>query len=399
MILILAEEGTESIANSVAGSLEQEYPDASKPKVVVPGVVWDRHVEWDDLLLVVYKSHLLPSDASKYIKDYREAHDSGGAIIPIATNPEVRRPPDPISGIKAAIYDGTPAAMTQIVRAAGVFMGLAIRPSRQRIFVSYRATDGSALAKTIFERLQADGFLAWLDVAKENIAIGDDVQDEIRSNVNKAAMVLLIDTPDAPRSTYVSVEIDMANAQLVPVLPVVAGDEPFSRFIQLQGLRRQVLIGNDGLGVVSLRDESWAKIRREIEEVLISVYRRRLRILNRARGTFQIMGYQWQTLDDGLRMFRADKRNRAMPAVVVLSHCLVHDITYLPALQACWAYVKSYRDAAIVNQRLCIYDRERVLSEAEMETLLNTVPGMSMMLVHYNELELLVNSNFTTIRP
>lgn len=398
MILILTEDGTEPAAQALAAALTAEYSLANAPAIVPSGAVWARSVEWDDLLLVVYKSGTLAPSAAQYIQAYRDAHKTVGGIIPVGTNPAFLVPPNPISGIKAGLWDGSPERTARIVKSAGVFLGLAFRPGSQRIFVAYPASDGEALAKAIHDRLQFEGFNPWLDVAKENIAVGDDVQEEIRRSIDTAAMILLVDTPDAPASKWISIEIDMAISQLVPVLPIVIGDERTSRFIQLQSLRRQVVVGQNGPGAQPLSDAEWDEVLNEVGQLLLSAYRRRLKILSRAQSAFKENGFQWHVLDERLRMYRADKNMGLMGKVVTLSHCLVHDITYLPALKAYWRYLKTYADLAAVNQKLCIYDRDRVLSEAEMETLKNNLPDMNPILAHYNELELLLASNFTALR-
>ena len=265
-------------------------------------------------------------------------------------------------------------------------------------FVSYRQTDGAALAQEIYKRLEAASFQPWLDVAKENIAIGADVQNDIQRGIDTAALILLVDTPDAPASPWVSIEVDLANAQLLPVLPIVAGGERTSRFIQLQSLRRQALVKQNGLDAAPLSDAEWEGVRREIEELLLSTFRRRLKILSRAQATFQANGYNWQALDERLRMYLADKEIDLVGKMIVLSHCLVQDVTYLPALVAYWNHVEKNRDLANINQKLCIYDRDNVLSQAEMKTLRNNLPGVNAIFAHYNELEILVSTTFTRLR-
>jgi hypothetical protein len=387
VIRILAEETSEPAAQAIAAALQQQYNLARAPELVPSGAVWESSVEWDDLLFVIYQSKVLPDPAVNYIQTYRDAHKSREAIIPVSTNPDFKRPPEPISGIKAAEYDGTPATLDRIVKVAGVFLGQALRPGSQRIFVSYRQTDGAALAQEIYKRLEAASFQPWLDVAKENIAIGAT-----------AALILLVDTPDAPASPWVSIEVDLANAQLLPVLPIVAGGERTSRFIQLQSLRRQALVKQNGLDAAPLSDAEWEGVRREIEELLLSTFRRRLKILSRAQATFQANGYNWQALDERLRMYLADKEIDLVGKMIVLSHCLVQDVTYLPALVAYWNHVEKNRDLANINQKLCIYDRDNVLSQAEMKTLRNNLPGVNAIFAHYNELEILVSTTFTRLR-
>src|ERR1035441_3090356 len=117
MILILAEDGTEPIGNAIADALRQEYSLPCTPAVVPTDAVWNRDVEWDDLLLVVFQSDALPDAATKYIEAFRTAHENGGAIVPVATRATFRKPPDPISCVKSAEYDGTPASTALITKA------------------------------------------------------------------------------------------------------------------------------------------------------------------------------------------------------------------------------------------------------------------------------------------
>jgi len=398
MILMVTEQGTEPAAQRIAGALSKEYNLPRRPEMVPQNAVWDRAVEWDDLLFVFYTSGALPPATVQYIKAYQNAHKTSAAIIPVGINPDFIAPPNPISGIKAARYDASDEMTAAIVKSAGVFLGLALRPGCQRIFVSYRTKDGEQLANAIYGRLEAAGFVPWLDAAKENLVIGDEVQDTIRSNIDSAAMVLLIDTPDAPASGWVSIEIDIAIGQLIPLLPVVAGGESMSRFIQLQGLRRQALIKQNPTESPVLSDADWESVRAEVEGLLLSTFRRRLRILSRAQAAFEANGYKWKAVDERLRMYRADKNTPLLGRVIALSHCLVQDITHVPSLKAYWNYLSAYADLAAVNQKLCIYDRDKVLSEPELVTLSNNIPNMNAILAHYNELELLVASNFTALR-
>jgi hypothetical protein len=388
MILLLSEPGTEAAAREIARSIEAEYGASNTPQIVASGVTWDRAVEWDDLLIVVYKSSAFP-DASNYIQAYLDAHKVSAPVIPVSTDAANRRPPDPISGIKAVEYDRGPEAARRIVKAAGVFLALALNPTRQKIFISYRASDGAALANAIHDRLKAAGFLPWLDEANDNLQPADDVQTIIRDNIDSAGMLLVVDTPDAPVSKWVKIEIDLAIGQLLTVLPVVAGGERNSRFIQLQSLRRQALVKQDGFDASPLSDEDWAAIHSEIEQVLLLAYSRRQRILTRAQSAFSVQnGFKWQVVDKQLRMYRADKK-KPRSQMIALCHCLIHDITYLPALKAYWKYLSTFEDREVLNQRLCIYDRDRELSDAEWDTIAEALPEINLMLANLSELETL----------
>jgi hypothetical protein len=390
LISILAQDGTEAASKGISAGIVQEYSLAYSPEIVTTNAVWSGPVEWDDLLLVVFNSDALPEPAVQYIQAFRTAHKTGGSVIPVGVNPQLRKPPDPLSVIKATQYDGTPQAMAQIVRSAGVFLGLSLRPGSEKIFVAYRASDGKSLAQSVYDRLKTAGFDAWLDEAGENLVVATDVQETIRKNLEQAAMVLLVDTPDAPDSPWIKIEVDMANSQLIPVLPVVAGGERLSRFIQLQGLRRWALVKRDGLDNAPLTDAEWQVVRAEIEQLLLSTIRRRLRILSRARKAFEDQGYLWQPVDERLRMYCSEKKITPVQKIVAFCHCLVQDITFVPAHRAWWNYLAKYQGLPSVNQRVCIYDRDKVLSPSEIESLSTSLPDINAILAHYNELELLV---------
>jgi hypothetical protein len=389
MITILAQDGAGPTAQEISDALVQEFSLPVPPEIVGTNAVWSRPVEWDDLLLVVFNSSTLPPSAVQFIAAYRAAHTIGGHVIPVGVDPNLRVPPDPIGGIKAIAFDGTPQVLAQVTITAGVFLGLSLRPGRQKIFVSYRANDGTVLANSIHSRLKEAGFDAWLDEAQDNLPPGTDVQQEIEKKLKEAAMVLLVDTPNAPDSKWVKIEVDLANSQLIPVLPAVAGDR-VPRFIQLQGLRRWSLIKQDQ----PLDDVDWTGVRDEVYQLLLSTFRRRLRILTRTKKAFLDHGYQWIALDDCLRMYRCEKQINPIRKLVALSHCLVQDVTYIPAIQAWWNYLSNYQDLPTVNEKLCIYDRDKLLSETEIAALADKLPQINGILVHWNELDVLVASNF-----
>jgi hypothetical protein len=404
----MCEGGTEPVGQTIAAALKTAYSPPCPPELVTTEAVWNKEPEWDDLLIVVYKSGELPHTAQSYIQAFRGAHrttkpgtaelEPGGAIIPVWTDPKHDRPPAPISTIRSVGYDGTSASLAQISRAAGVFLGLAVRPHSQRIFVAYRGSDGKEIAHDLHDRLLAAGFLPWLDIAEDNVTVGDDVQDRIREHIKQAGAILVVDTPDAPDSDWLRLEVEIATSQLIPVLPVVAGGERNSRIIPLDSLRRCAVVKQDGVDRKPLSDNEWLEVRKELEELMLTTYRRRLRILTRAQQIFTIAGFKWTVLDERLRMYKAEKKKLPLPVTIVLSHCSVHDPTYLPVLNAYAEYIKNFPAIASVNHKLCVYDRERVLSYAEFDALDKSLNGIQFILAHYNELDILIQSNFTKLR-
>src|SRR5207253_6917272 len=125
MIAILCEPGTEAAGQAISQAIERQYAPSAPPQVCAPGSTWSRSAEWDDLLLVVFASPALPPWAQEFVNAFRDAHPvrdpstgqqtPGGFVIPVATNAALQRPPEPISGIKSAPYDGSDASLDPIL--------------------------------------------------------------------------------------------------------------------------------------------------------------------------------------------------------------------------------------------------------------------------------------------
>ena len=58
------------------------------------------------MLIVVYDSEALPQYAEDYVASFRNAHATGGFVIPVALDAAHMVPPKPISGIKAILLSG-----------------------------------------------------------------------------------------------------------------------------------------------------------------------------------------------------------------------------------------------------------------------------------------------------
>ncbi len=398
MILMLSENGTEPIAGRICEQLRSDYETQYPPAILPANAAWSREPEWDDVLVVIYNTPELSPAERTYIEAFRDAHaltlpgsgqrEPGGFVVPVAADPAHPKPPIPISGLKAAAFHDEPETLGRISRAVGVFLGLALRPANQRIFVSYRSTDGGPIAREIHGRLEQEGFPAWLDEAHENLPIGTNVQARIHEHV---------DTPDAPESDWVAEEIERANAQLIPVVPVVIGTDR-SRFIALRMLGREAPVKPMGPDGQPVTEDEWNKVRSEIQQVLLEAYRRRLLLRARAERAFLDCGFGWSVLDDQLRMYRAELKNFPLPATVVLSHCCVHDIKYVPALRAYADYVRVNAAGSSANYKICVYDRERVLSGAEFREIDSMLNDRQFILAHHNQLHDLVVSNFTRLK-
>lgn len=407
MILMLGEHSTQHAQDEILQLLKESYDLPSDPMRVPVDTVWNRSPEWDDLLIITYGS----SSAAQWIQDFtqsfRTAHSvadpatganrPGGFILPVALSPNSLRPPDPISGIKALQYDGSDDTKARLIHAAGVLLGMSVRPGRHQIFVSYRTVDGSVIATDLHHRLEAAGFNAWLDEARENLSPGDDVQEVVRARINHASLVLVVDTPAAPGSRWIKEEIDTAIGQLVPVLPVVVGPDDISRFIPLASLRRRAPIKPAGVDGQPVSDAEWTKVRTEIDELLLATYRRRLLTISRAERAFSEKGFDWAEIDASKRMYWSKRKQTSLPEAVVLSHCSIHDATYVPALKAYKSFICGFPQIAQVNHKVCVYD-DLLLSDAEIDTIGAELQGLPFVLAHHSELGILLLSNFARLR-
>jgi hypothetical protein len=410
MIRILCQGGEEGTGRMIAQDLCDEYGLPVSPEVLSDDAIWPGAPEWNDVLLVVYRSRDVPESTREYIKAFRKAHANtpprsnvprpGGVVIPVAMDPGAPVPPDPISGIKALAYDDSargPAG--RLSRWVGVFLGITLRRGEHQIFISYRASDGSVIAQDLYRRLESAGFQPWLDEAvdAENMPPAADVQQVIGTHVKQASMVLVVDSPAAPQSRWIKLEIDTAIGELIPVLPVVVGEE-VSRFIALSSLRRRVPVKSGGLDGLPVSDEDWARLSERVEDLLLETYRRRLRTTTRAEEVFRKNGYDWTIRDPERRVFQSDRSNPPLPTVSVLSHCSIHDVTWIPALKAFERFLHDFPAIAEISQKLCIYDRDGPLWDAQIEDIYENLNSMPFILAHRDELPLLLSSNFSSLR-
>src|SRR5258708_40365905 len=130
-------------------------------------------------------------------------------------------------------------------------LGLRVQGRDGKIFISYRRSDGVAIAKQLYEHLEAKGHCPYLDEAKEidgdtKILPGTPVQQQIDEALSNANLVLLIDTPSAPASPWIKHEVDTADGLLLPILPICFRDasdpKKGPRFRSLLALQRWVSI-------------------------------------------------------------------------------------------------------------------------------------------------------------
>lgn len=85
------------------------------------------------------------------------------------------------------------------------------------VFISYKHSD-ALYARVLINELEKAGFGYWWD---ENIPLGDNWSEAIDTSIREALGVILLMSPEAQKSEYVTFEWSFALGARVPLLPVV----------------------------------------------------------------------------------------------------------------------------------------------------------------------------------
>lgn len=88
-------------------------------------------------------------------------------------------------------------------------------------------------------------------------------------------------------------------------------------------------------------------------------------------------------------MFQARRKAPRRPATVVLSHCSVQDVNYVPALKAYCDFLAQFPEIDKVTHKLCVYD-DLVLSDPEIDDIDTELNPLSFILMHHSELGRLI---------
>jgi hypothetical protein len=322
MIGIVCENEAQPIAQDICEDLAQAYHDQLQVTIIPAHeqTAWCVEPAWDDLLIALYDTQNFPEMGKRFIQAYLDMSDARGYVLPVALHPQRQRPPEPMSHLKAILYDDAAKGTTgRIARRVGALLGLRLRRGDTKIFISYRAVDGSAIAQQLYAFLHSHGFNPWLDEAQDaddgdpNIQGGENVQTVLDTHLRQAALILLVDTPKAPESKWIKFEIDTANAQLLPIFPVCCRDEDDHRrgprFRSLMDLQRwEPVTLRPHRPAMPLEETELDRIMDEIESYLCEIYRRKSKIPYEVSKRFKDHDFAWTALDDSRRLYQSLKR-------------------------------------------------------------------------------------------
>lgn len=409
MIVILHTTGRQANAEQISKDLDAAFRNAV-PIVLAdastPGN-WPADVNWDDLLLIVYDGGAFPDTGNKYIQDYLAARNGMGPLLPVALDSHNRRPPPAASFVKALEFDAAAGGPDgRLAKRTGAILGLRLQQRDTKIFISYRASDGTQIAQQIEAHLTGLGYPVWRDQAQEldgetMILPGSPVQSEIDNALDGASVVLLLDTPDAPHSPWIKHEVDTANSQLLPILPICfrsrTDTKKGPRFRSLLDLQRWVPLPlDDPPAAPPLTDAELNLIVAEMEGYVCEIFRRKCRVPFLVENEFVSRSYTWSILDARLLMCESVRNHSVRLSTRVLSHCSIFEQVHGPAMQV---FSEFLTRTGRHNHALYIYDGE-LIPEPELKEIIECGPPDSgVVILHHQELAALIESNFTTFTP
>jgi hypothetical protein len=407
MILILHKPAGKNIAEAMRADLETAFKgrieiildDAAAPKA------WPKDVSWDDLLVIVFDELDFPNKGNDFIAEYLKKRDQKGLILPVALKAGHTRPPKAAEAFKALEFDAAAAGVGgRFVKRAGAMIGLRVQQRENKIFISYRATDGKAIAIQLEDHLKKLGYPVWRDEAKEidgetKILPGTSVQNQIDAALEDASILLLLDTPAAPASRWITHEVDTANGLLLPVLPLCFRDrndvKKGLRFTSLTRLPRWIALPLPTANATPpLTEVELDQIVNEMEQYLCELIQRKCRVPSIVEKEFISRNFTWKLLDKRLLVGESVKGQDTRVPTKVLSHCSIFDQVHGPAMKAFSDFMaKSGRP----NHSLYIYDGE-IIPEPQLLAFIKQNPSKDgVVILHHQELAALIDSNFTTL--
>lgn len=171
----------------------------------------------------------------------RVAAEAQAACLPVlpvvedTANYDFNSLPDalhPLKAIDAAAWGTDGAEAVQAIRR---LLGFEPFRTEARVFISYRRSDGTAVAQALSDYLTARGYLVFLDT--RDVDAGEVVQRRIHEEIQAHDLVLLINSPDAYTSSWVEEEIQAALTRQIRIMVVdVAHNRRFPMLRDLPGV-------------------------------------------------------------------------------------------------------------------------------------------------------------------
>jgi TIR domain-containing protein len=228
-------------------------------------------------------------------------------------------------------------------------IGLRLGGAQRKVFISYRMLDGKDWAARLANALKERGYDVWRDELADRdgqpfIGPGTEAQETIERAILDHGFVLVVDTREAPQSTWVHAEVDIAYAHMLPILPVVIEDNvntagqasiPIGgRFQVLKEMQRQVriTISDQGGKTVEqvINTQFMDRLEREMSEVVLGQLRSRMSLLREARSRFENLTFDWREVSPQSLLYEAmlnwDRAQSPRLALRLLIQCAPYDV-------------------------------------------------------------------------
>jgi hypothetical protein len=261
-------------------------------------------------------------------------------ILPVALDPQSLIPPAPLDGIKSRVW---PQDKDQLLTTTGACLGMAIRPGRSKLFISYRKADAFEAAKQLSACMANTGYDVFLDEADDrfdvpNLEIGEDVQATIAEKLQAANLMILLDSPLAPQSKWMRVEIEIAGGKPIPIMPIVLHTDdraPNTRFRVVADLHRRISVRTtDSGGQLSFSDSQLGEIAASIENYLLHLYVCRSVQPRRLAKVFEQNAWKFDRHSKKRDLYDAGTGTSLQPAVRMLACCSFEDPVFVPSVRA-----------------------------------------------------------------
>jgi hypothetical protein len=404
MIVILHEKRHAAQSDAMARELTGKFPGLPVQLIEAETAsAWPAPETWSDALVVPFDGGPLLPQAQDFLKSL-SARTTQPFILPVSLLADKKVPPGSLSSIKALPFAG--GCFDQGCRRIGARLGLSIRTRDHTIFISYRQVDGLGAAVQLETFLQAEGYHVWRDDAQDKmdgqtmIAPGGEVQPQIEENLKRADLVLLLDTPRAWESNWINLEVELANGNLIPVLPVLfrrPGDRVLcSRFRLLETLQRTVPVDLPTSAMpTALAATTLDAILQEMESYLCEIFQRRLKVPHIVQQQFKAASYDWSPRDRFI--YEAMRRQGSRIITRVFSHCSIFDGIYDPSLRAFVAHLANVNPRA--NYALYVYDGTLIppVQLRDIERAAQLQDSAAVILLHHQEVLTVLQSNFTQL--
>lgn len=404
MIVILHNTANKILAETLKSDILDAFKNhvsvMAMPDSEVGSWPWNEE-EWNDLLIVLYDNNHFPEEANEFVSSFLQKRPDTALILPVSLESEYPVPPGSISAFKALPYDKDDhiTSKRMIISRAGAMLGLRLQGRDTKIFVSYRAQDGRDIAQQLHDHLITLGHKPWLDEAKEldgftKILPGQPVQIEIENALDEASLLLLIDTPASPESKWIKAEVNIADAKLIPILPIVfrsdSDHKKGPRFRTLLSLQRWLDVSfNEPPNNTVLSPLDLHNIVSELETYLCEIFIRKCSIPFKVKKNFLNSGYDWNALNESLSVYKSQQQHSSRLRTTVHSHCSIYSTIYPPSFKRIKEFFLTLPHA---THSLFIYDGDLLADED-----LSELSDIETIILHHQEISALLASNFTKL--